>query len=710
MMKDVFGLTLIACALVACDDDSTSDSDDDSSVYEDSAIVEDGNLEDARTDGAAPADAETDAETDAGESDAESDAETDAGESDAEPDAEPDAEVIETCPLNQLYDPLAGDLQTSFPDDFYTTEDDFTKTGLKVKLDSSEALWVANSTPSIFRNIFAALNDLDGFGTTAPIFLRFDGEVELPEFSEFPVEGIELWSLGDSPESLDYSMNYFKGEHSIAIWPIRPLKPGTLHAVLVTHKVKDAEQNEICPSVTMRKLLSGESTDPRLSRLHDRYARMLSATNYKADEISAAVAFTTQTLFEKKLEIAQTIENRDYTWATAPVCEEATEGRRCQGSFKAIDFRGEDGSTSLATPFKEYEIPFEIVLPVLSEEVTAPYTTVVVGHGLGQDRTLARKVHTHLAGQLKMATVAIDSPYHGDHPGGVPEGEGTEREVNQLLGFFGVPVPFDIINLKLDPKKARGNLDQAAFDKLQFWRLLQQNSDIDGDGNPDLDWDRTAYVGVSLGGILGPQFLSLASGMRAAELGVSGAHLSELAYMHPVLQQEKYAGYVNVVFNPRIYSDASFLRTLAALQMVIDDAEPLNYADHLQSERFDETVGPHLLLISALDDQLVPNVSTNALVRTLKVPLVLPKQREISRVEELEAPVSGNGPDELTGGLFQLHRVTRNGTEVDATHVNVLYSQEACRIFQDFMGGIIDGQTPAIQNPFRDVEDAGEDD
>src|SRR5690606_33756607 len=77
----------------------------------------------------------------------------------------------------------------AFPDDFYTTEDATTPTGLRVTLTGAEVPWV-DTVPVGFRGVFDHLSTLDGFGTTAGGFLRFTQPLDLDAFPD-PLESAE---------------------------------------------------------------------------------------------------------------------------------------------------------------------------------------------------------------------------------------------------------------------------------------------------------------------------------------------------------------------------------------------------------------------------------------------------------------------------------------------------------------------------------------
>jgi hypothetical protein len=66
----------------------------------------------------------------------------------------------------------------------------------------------------------------------------------------------------------------------------------------------------------------------------------------------------------------------------------------------------------------------------------------------------------------------------------------------------------------------RDGLRQTVVDLMQLVRVIQVGVDVDGDGTADLDPARIYYVGQSLGGMYGPQFLAIEPAIGTAVLNV----------------------------------------------------------------------------------------------------------------------------------------------------------------------------------------------
>jgi len=98
-----------------------------------------------------------------------------------------------------LYDPVAGTDLTVFPDDCWTREAD-SFTGLRVDIDESTP-WIAEQA-AFLQPIFLQRGELDGFGTSAGVLLRFSaplGDVPNGEAASLASDAVMLVALdGDT--------------------------------------------------------------------------------------------------------------------------------------------------------------------------------------------------------------------------------------------------------------------------------------------------------------------------------------------------------------------------------------------------------------------------------------------------------------------------------------------------------------------------------
>jgi dienelactone hydrolase len=562
----------------------------------------------------------------------------------SEPDL-PEPDVPEFCAgaVALLYDPGAGRLD-AFPDDALT-DDASTDTGVRVRDLSKE---LANDEPlAHFPSMYAGLATLDGFGTTAPAFLRLTHMID-PE--SLPAPGTETdassstlvlvdldaseptlvefdWRLVDEAE---------KGA-TLFVTPLRPLRAGARHGLVLTRAARDEAGDCIAPSPTMQAVLSGDTDDPTLARTTERVAELLEALGVvDPTEVSAALVFTTQTNLAENTAIATAIGGAMPPPDTPIGCisDPYEPYRVCEVVLKMADFTDESGVVVDApVPQGFYDLPVTAYLPKTG---TAPFPTVIFAHALTGDRSSAWW-HAWLLAQYGFAVLAIDAPKHGDHP---------DVAVNHpALDLIGLSVntsdPFHALD-------ARDNFRQAAYDKLQLLRRIEAGLNVDADGKPDFDFARLHYYGVSLGAVMAPQFLAYAPSIRSAVLTVGGAQLTE------IVQGEEFSELVALV-TPAL-TPTERMRLLAIAEATLDRGEPAVFAQHVLSNRLEGFEGGTLNLLAqlAVDDAIVPNASTAALARALGLPIVGPVPFAIRGLElHADLPTAGNMGTGQTAGLCE---------------------------------------------------------
>jgi dienelactone hydrolase len=615
------------------------------------------------------------------------------------------APVVPFCEgsVSVRYAPELGGID-AFPDDALTIDAD-TPTGLRVRaLDDDFPI---DEPLAGFPSLWTGLSTLDGFGTSAPAFLRLTGAIDL---ATLPAPGTEtdptsstlvLVDLEADPPvfvPFDWRVQAETSEsEEVALFldPLRPLRPGVRHGIALLRDAADSSGECIAPSPTMRALLSGEiddSHDDRVRRVHDGVQDVLAVLEDTgavsgAGEVSAAIVFTTQTTVTESEWIATAIRTANPPPAVpAESCVLRGSYRICEAVLKMADFTSGGVVIDPPVPQGFYDVPVTAYLPIAGG--AEPFPTVIFGHGLWGERHSAEGWAT-MACPEGHAVIAIDAPKHGDHP----DDTGIS-EALALLGVTGDPVdPF----LPLD---ARDNFRQAAYDKLQLLRRIEAGFDIDADGTNDFDVGRLHYYGVSLGAVMAPQLLAFAPEFRSATLVVGGARLTDI-----VGNAQEFAILVAAV-TPEL-GRGERDRFLAITQAVLDRGEPEVFARHVLADRLPgfEGTPPQVLAQMALGDTIVPNSSTAHLVRAYDLPVVGPLPFPIRDAPLLaDLPVAGNLAPGHTGGLFQFEVSSVDGspTEVEpATHYTVQSDMRSRAQQLEFLLTASDAKGSTIVDPFE---------
>lgn len=623
----------------------------------------------------------------------------DAAPGDAGPvDAASDAEVTDGVVL--LWDAPAGELD-AFPDDSFTRDDPGARTGLRVELTAERVPLVAESPP-LFRQMFETMTALDGFGLTAGLYLRFDadldpatlaGEVHLVcETAGGPAAWPFEHRLVDEAEDV-------VGQ-TLVVEPIRPLPPATRCLFALSDGARGADGRAVVGSAAMRAALAGRGDDrvgPRMAAAGDTLVAL--GAIGAASEVVGAVVFTTQSVHEDALAIAADVAGHAVVARPETSCTSETTWVRCEGSYPSVDYRGPDGVIAEEQPPETpatYDVRFTAWLPL---ERPGPFggdalPTVVFGHGLGGDRGQAEAL-ADVAAPMGIATIAIDALSHGDHPTAT-----QDVDLLRILDFFGI----DVDAQTFLPLVMRDHFRQSTYDKLQLLRLLEGGLDLDGDEAADLDPARLAYLGVSLGGIMGPELLALAPALQVGVLIVPGGRVGSI-----VSDGEMFSILIDAM-RPEGTTDGDLERFFPILQTILDRGDAAVWATGLLDAPDARPPGlppsaPHLLLGMVIDDDTVPNVSTRALARAYGIPLVPPVLQPIPPLETTAAaPVFGNGEGGRTVGLFQFDRIVDDeGRVVTATHSNVGDSTVGLECWSRFLRGWLEDGVPVIVDPYAEL-------
>lgn len=613
-------------------------------------------------------------------------------------------------PVALLWSPGAGELDV-FPDDAFTRDDPSARTGIRLSFDPDRFAQLRN-LPASFKDIFRTLSTLDGFGLQAGVILRFDGKLDpaaLPEQVAAADRSAPIVLLVERAGSLEpwpYLATLIDDSASVILEPLRPLPPRAHAMVAVTSRLLGADGLPVRASHDMGFALRGFSVDAATARVAQRIgaaAQTLVDMGVVAriEDLAGVVVFSTQSVHEDSLAIAADVAQRQIRPAPGTVCTQEPQWVRCEGHFTAVDYRGLThvmpdllGPPDISVT---YVLPFTVWLPL---QRPGPYggsalPTLMYGHGLGGDRTQAARL-AEFAAPRGVATIAIDAVSHGQHPTAT-----ATDTLGRVLSFFAISVS----DGTFAPLEMREHFRQSSYDKLQLARMVELGLDLDGDGRPDLDAQRFSYLGVSLGGIMGPEPLALLPALRTGILVVPGARVGTIIRDSQTFQP------LITLMKPPGTTDGDVARFFPILQTLIDRGDPGVWAPHLLDTPAERPAGfppawPHILMGMVIDDDTVPNSSNRALARALGVPVVPPVRQPVELVGMTgAAPVRGNWPDGRTAGLLQFDRVLADDghTIQPATHSNIGASSVGADAWLKFLDGELKTGTPVIVDPYVDL-------
>lgn len=362
-------------------------------------------------------------------------------------------------------------------------------------------------------------------------------------------------------------------------------------------------------------------------------------------------------------------------WYKSPLAAEAPIPRALTRLLTGIH---DDGRFILAdgepVPQGARDVPFAVTLPHAPPAGMEAYPVAIYQHGLGGARADLFGVANTLCG-AGYVVVAIDAVGQGARysavdevhnftgelgPDGFPDESSLSLSLGIFEGFLG------IISM-------RDNFRQSVVDLMQLVRCLRDPAaDLEAIGSPKLAPDQIAYVGKSLGTLLGVPFLALEPAVRAGVLSVGGGGLGNALFTDSPAVAGPAFPVLSILFGMPDWCPDRFDPLINLAHAIVEPGDPLSFARHVIHEPFAlEAGGPgppkSVLMTEVLDDEFIPNASTENLALALRLPLASPFAKAIEGMEVFEAPLSGNFTvhgTAVTGALVQYHPASHGAIDV----------------------------------------------
>ena len=514
-----------------------------------------------------------------------------------------------------------------------------------------------------------ALNTLDGFSTTSPITVGFNGSIDAASL----VSGVKVFeitaeanaSTGGVPiitgltAPLAYGTDYvtaISGD-KIAIIPIKTLKSDTNYMVILTDSIVDDNDKPIAPDLASdlllqtEALIDGTGNHTTLSNEDaTTFEGIRQATQgliYVADQagvpratIVSAWSFKTQTIGThftdaKTADISGALQVGDSDLNTSAV-----------GGFGKADiwvgamgnlpyYLGTPSQSNPIAPLTNYFVDADGSaifsgmpdlqdtkrVPVLMTKPNADsaagdtpptadgWPIVIFQHGITQNRTNVLAIADALA-DAGYATIAMDLPLHG-----------LDTNTTGLMTNYERTFNVDYVDNTTGAAGSDGVIDASGTHYINLASLLtsrdnmrQSASDLLALKNAisdltDIDDTRIAFVGHSLGTIASFGFLSQTE-MESVTLAMPGAGIAELLNNSPAYAPIIEAGLASKGVMKGTSEYSSFM---LATQTVLDDADPINYTTDMNATQVGrifaiEVVGTD----SSNSDQVIPNAVATA--------------------------------------------------------------------------------------------------
>lgn len=503
-----------------------------------------------------------------------------------------------------------------------------TPTGLSLAITAAMLPLSRNGVPPLESEWLA---DIDGFSRLAPAVVQLEHRVEPEDFgTESNVDAPMFLLDVASGQVIPGRLSVTTDGHTLTVWPDAALAPSTLHAIVLRSDLPD----DTCFSAGPALLGAEAAGDALADELGQ--ARAAAEGVLSPELVAAVIPFSTRSeqgesatmknlastldIGSEALSIDETV---DCALATHSWCGDGV-AFVVEGAATLPKWQDDAGmfveSGGVATQQGTEDVQFWLMAP---EAPGAPL--IVLQHGLGGDRGGMASFGRQLVA-AGYAVAAIDAVAHGDRP----------HDGDTTLLFFGID--FDRWNLPT----ARDNVRQTAADHLALRHAL---ADATFDGF-SIDAENAAYVGQSLGGIIGASTCATDTGLDRCVLNVPGGRLVEI-----VRANAAYAALMNIFFDPS--DQDSEVELFSAMgQTIVDPADPALTAPRILA---DAPARP-VLVQEATEDGTVANQTTEVMARSMGIPLLEPSLEPIRGITSQTMPVSVNvdGVDgAVTAGLTQ---------------------------------------------------------
>ncbi len=653
-------LALFAAMTIGCgdDDDDNDDSglppavhgDLDDDADDDDAADDDVN-DDADDDDAADDDVNDDADDDA-DDDVDDDADDDVDDDlddDVDDDTGPDPITIDLIPGCNPF-ATSDECILPHPSHWYQVPDDSTDTGVRV--DFPEDAFPMN--PFVYMDV-TPFNAADGASPAGPIVMHFAADVHEDFLTPNAVVGdslnpdnsIAIFNAETGERILymsEMDMNRresFENKYALIIRPMQRMEMGTRHIVVLTKDITNAQGELFESPEAFAALRDGvETTNAEIEDVRERYEEtfdFLDGKGYMRDNLLLAWDFMTAgedyilgSVLSMREKALSDIEDRGVAYVLTQVEEDpnVNVARLVEGEFEVVTFLDENNRINYDEnhhPIQQPEnqsFPFTMVIPKKAYD-GEPLPLVVFGHGIfGTARE-------YLAGW----GTSILQP--------LAQENGVILIATDWIGLSGGDLDLIINELVEDPNNIgviTERLQQSLINNITLTELalgdLKDDPQVTVGDHDLIDTQQIYYYGISLGGIQGSSFVSLSPHIERGVLAVPGSVWSNLMSRSIVWAPIK--AVVDLVYPDPLKQQMFF----AILQVLFDHSDPINLTKLMFESPLPDAPSQRAVLIQeAIGDCLVPNITTEMLVRTMGVTQASPFIEPIYGLESVDVPV-----------------------------------------------------------------------
>lgn len=563
------------------------------------------------------------------------------------------------------FDLTEDERNVPFPSYVFTEEDTSSPTGRRLNVRGHVTTYLDSFIKDNL--ILKAMNELDGFGMSAPVLFPVGAAPSKWHFPDADEPGaddavfcivLEDENHPHYGEFWPLDVWYLRDVDLIRIEQRMPFLQNTTYACVVSNALRTEDGDCYEKPDHLRYVMQSESDadhpeyellEPYRQLLAPYFQRLFDQCALTEQDIVGATFFHTQWAAHDLLSIREQLEE---TALTDP--PQVDEWVRLDQTQPNVDSIWEGGYDSINWQHRGVFVHDEAGIPqstgftpvmarlTLPEKgvngYEPPYPVVIYGHGVADDRAQSAKLAQTLAAE-GFATVAIDWVWHGDRQGWI-----------QYLPDWLIPTArtFMLINV-IQPLKMRDNLRQGVADTIWLKHLIRELDELDlqpylsgGDGIPDLDTEHIYFAGMSLGSLHGEVLAALEPDIRTYLFNVGAADWVTIGLEgsigHIIMLVLKAIDWITPLTTE---SDVRIAMDL--WHTIVDGGDPYGYGIHIIREPLVEgaTEPTNILQQMAAFDDTLGGPGSAQLSRSVGLTQLRPIVWPIPDVPQADAPFEG---------------------------------------------------------------------
>lgn len=531
-----------------------------------------------------------------------------------------------------------------FPSDQYLVADATTATGFRVDVPVDVVPPGILSQFGPGASIDDAFGGADGFSAVTPIIFETAEKVNP---ASLPADGGDVLVVTDTTTGrrvpvraeLSHDAERFIGQDRTIViaWPVTRFAYGHKILAVLTDRLHADAGTSVSASPGMVAARSRLASAVGGRAVTSAVGAMAIAQPGGAawDHVISATSFVVRSQANVTAELdakARVVRASDHPVRAVAVGPSLIGGAASvTGQIRVDDFRTDQHVHRPGPPVAtDLWVDFLMILP--ERPATAAGAPVVIyGHGISISKESMLVVAAQNA-RHGLATVGIDIPNHGSRSG---EGWLLSLANPSLFG-------------RLAAMPEQGILDTLGL----FTAIKQHFAGIDvlpyhlftgsrPDGKADLDTTRVLYEGTSMGGFLGASFVALAPELDGAFLQVPGSGIADTIF-HSILW------WLFTPIEPQGVSAGDAQALMGSAGMLLDRGENTYLLDRIRAS------GKPFFIAYAANDGVVPNASSERMVRETGIPMVGPFSKPIAGWKHVDTmPPDGRGAVQIDTSSYQ---------------------------------------------------------